>query len=80
MIYLYFFPIHHHQCVRLRDYEWNFTSRAMSRVGKKYEVQKGGRGNKYRFLTIIYTPACWSVHYGLGTKQQAILISLLVKN
>jgi hypothetical protein len=27
--------------VRLRDYELNFTSPAMSRVGKKYEVQKG---------------------------------------
>jgi hypothetical protein len=41
--------------VRLRDYKSNFTSSAMSRVGKKYEVQKGG-GNKYHFRTIIYTP------------------------
>jgi hypothetical protein len=30
--------------VRLRDYESNFTSRAMLRVGKKYEVRKGGGG------------------------------------
>jgi hypothetical protein len=52
MTYLYFFPIHQHYCARLRDYESNFTSRAMLRVGKKYEVQKGG-GNKYRFWTNI---------------------------
>jgi hypothetical protein len=46
-----FFPHSSTLVCEIRDYESNFTSHPMSRVGKK------GEWDKYRFRTNIYTPA-----------------------